>query len=109
MPITDFMGAIVACLIADGYDPTDIKELADELRQIAIEHPDFVERYDRALAARDAGEIERLWFQCQLILRSWGSLRINAVTKRLHVGHSSQSYPLFPRIFQVWPAKRDSH
>jgi hypothetical protein len=107
VPLTNFMGAIIACVIAADYDQIVVKELADRLEQIAIERPDLVKRYDKALATRDAGEIERLWFQCQLILKSWGNLRINAITGRLHIGHSSRSYPLFPRIFQVWPSVRN--
>ena len=75
----------------------------DELERIAIEHPDLVERYDKALAARDAKEMERVWFQYSRVLGT--SLRINGVTGRLHFGHSSQSLPLFPHVFQIWPRK----
>ena len=101
--MTDFMGVVIACLQAAGKNPGWIKRLADELERIAIEHPDLVERYDKALAARDAKEMERIWFQCSRVLGT--SLRINGVTGRLHFGHSSQSLPLFPRVFQILPLK----
>ena len=100
-PMTHFMGVVIACLEAADFDPVGIRELADRLQQIAIERPDLVERYDKALAARDAGELERLWFQCQLVLKSWANLRINAMTGQLHIGHGSRSFPLFPRVFQL--------
>jgi hypothetical protein len=104
-PLTPFMSVIIACLAKSGHGPDAIKELADGLQRISLEGPDLVERDDKALAAREAGEIERLWFQCYLVLKSWGHLRISAVTGRFHIGHGSHSYPLFPRLFQVWPPK----
>ena len=103
--MTGFMGVVIACLEKSGHDPIGIRELSDGLHEIARERPDLVERYDKALAARSAGEIERLWSECKLSLRAWHNLRINGITGRLHIGHSSRSYLLFPRVFQIWPPR----
>src|ERR1700755_2124494 len=104
MPITDFMGVIAACLVADGCDADDVKEIADMFRQIAATRSDLVDRYNVALADRSAGEMERLWFECRLILKPWhSSLRINGATGRIHIGNGHRSYPLFPPVFQIWP------
>ena len=101
--MTGFMGIVLACLRDTGHDPMVIDELADALQGIARERPDLVERYGKALASRRAGEIERLWSECVLTLKAWGNIRINGVTGRLHIGHGSRSYPLFTRVFQIWP------
>jgi hypothetical protein len=47
--------------------------------------------------------MERLLITCQALLDEeediWiGNLRINAVTKRLHVGNGDRSTPLFPHV-----------
>ncbi len=101
--MTDFMGIVLACLRDAGHDPIAINELTDALQGIARNRPDLVERYGEALASRKAGEIESLWSECVLTLSAWGNIRINGVTGRLHIGHSSRSYPLFPPVFQIWP------
>jgi hypothetical protein len=103
--MTDFMGIVLACLREAGHDPIVINELTDALQGIARERPDLAERYSKALASRRAGEIERLWSECVLILGAWGNIRINGITGQLHVGHGSRSYPLFPRVFQIWPPR----
>jgi hypothetical protein len=58
--MTHFMGVVIACLEAADFDPAGIRELANQLQQIAVQRPDLVERYNTALAARDSGN----WSAC---------------------------------------------
>ena len=97
--MTRFMGIVIACLESDGVDAPWIKSQAEYLEQIARKRPDLTERYDRAIALRDAPEIERIWFQCCITNRAIDqSLRINGVTARLHFGNGGRSAPLFPPL-----------
>jgi hypothetical protein len=95
--MAQFMGIVIACLESDGFSALWIKSQAEILEQIAHKRPDLAERYDRAIAVRDAAEIERIWFQCCITNRAIDrSLRINGVTGRLHFVNGSRSAPLFP-------------
>ena len=94
--MAEFMGIILDHLreIA-GVNPLWIKRVANELEQIAKDRPDLVERYEKAVDLRHAGEIERIWRHCDKVIGT--SIRINGATGRLHIGHSQLSVSLFPR------------
>jgi hypothetical protein len=92
--MTQFMDVVVACLGPSGMPPLQIKAFVESLDKIALNRPDLVERYDRAIEFRDAREIERIWFECKKVV--YLPLRINGITGRVHFGHSSTSVRLFP-------------
>ncbi len=92
--MSQFMDVVTSCMEASGADPLQVRSLTEAFNQIARDRPELEDRYDRAIALRDAREIERIWFECNRVLHT--SLRINGVTGRLHIGHGHRSFPLFP-------------
>jgi hypothetical protein len=94
--MTEFMGIITDHLKKiDGINPLWIKRVANELEQIAKDRPDLVERYEKAIDLRHAGEIESIWRHCSKLIGT--SIRINGASGRLHVGYSQLSVLLFPK------------
>lgn len=97
------MGVLLGCLDATGHEPLLVAKVGEALEKIAEQRPDLVGRYEEAFKQRGAGEMERLLTTCQELLDEeediWiGNLRINAVTKRFHVGNGNRSTPLFPHV-----------
>jgi hypothetical protein len=95
------MGVLLACLEATDHTSEFITEVELALDRIAQQRPDLVERYDEAFMKRSAADIETLLMICDRLLSSeddiWiGNLRVNAVTRRFHVGNGNRSAPLFP-------------
>src|SRR5579864_770454 len=100
MSNSGFMGSILSGLEATGHHADFILAIRQEFERIAGEHPELVERYWRAFANRDAGEIERLLVACRKLMRddvpSIGNIRVNAVTGRFHVGNGHRNAAIFP-------------
>src|SRR5689334_12808034 len=95
--MTRFMSAEIDCLKLSGASDLWIENQSVLLEQVARDRPDLRLRYDRALAQRDAKEVERIWFECCVANREiHAALRINGVTGNVHFGHSARSVVLFP-------------
>ena len=100
--IYPFMSVVADCLEATKHDDWFVQKVRTAFAAIAAERPDLVDRYDHAFPRRSAGEIERLLRDCLPMLEQHDvcidHIRVNAVTRRFHVGDGHGSVPLFPYL-----------